>query len=563
MATSHTISTVSIVKCKEYTNAAKSVASALKKIKFNKSPSKSYERVLLKPNLLIPLPPEKVATTHPLFVKAVIEFFQDSGCEVWVGDSSGRPSQGITEKAFKISGIEKIVDETGSIFRNFQNERFVTKKIPDFHELEKAHFAKAIFEADLIVNLPKLKTHGQTFYTGAIKNCFGCIHPAERVDVHKHFNNILSFSKSLVDIYSVVKPQLNIMDAIIGMEGDGGPVNGDPKKIGLVMASTDAVALDAVSSTVVGYTPQGIPTIRNAGERSLGVDDIKKIKIAGKRLKDVLVLNFKKNSLFGVFNPLATEPGFKKEFVFNPIVVKSKCTKCGECIVNCPVGAIVLKPYPIIDRNKCIHCYCCHELCEQCAYRLEKKILTRCYAPYTTSDNVLVLDDREYKLSMKNSFKLKPERIDTEKIISKIRKSKSEIVALYFDLDESNMNKEAGDRILGLLERLRDESISFIVMSALPRCLFGFEYDKIILDFNLAQSCENCPSLFVLQADGTTNLCNTLGKRTGPTIESMGDRNQIYQYFSTYYNTLEPCRKCVSCIYHIRRVCSGLCFRKN
>lgn len=366
-------SMVAVVKTKDYSAVKDSISKALQLIGGLDAFVKKDDVVLLKPNMLDPLPPDKAATTHYLFVKAVIELVKKITDKVMVGDCSGGLDKNATEKAFEKSKVKEVINETNVVFRNFQKEEFIPKDINGYAVLERTDFASAVKEADIIINLPKLKTHGVTFYTGAIKNCFGCIHPLEREYLHKNFSDRIRFSQGLVDIYSHVRPQLNIMDAVVVMEGDEGPSYGDPKYVGLVLASEDGVALDAVACSIIGYNPMAMPTIIEAHKRGIGLGDVKDIKIVGENIEDVKVKDFKKNSLVDSINKYKKEKGFNEEFIFEPIVSKENCKKCGICAENCPVNAIILNPYPTIDRSKCIHCYCCHETCPNKGLTLIKR----------------------------------------------------------------------------------------------------------------------------------------------------------------------------------------------
>jgi len=366
---------VSVVRCAGYSKVRRSIEKSLELLGGSKRFFRRGDRVLLKPNISDPLPPEKAADTHPLFVKAVIEIAQEKGAEVWVGECSAGGGPGITEKCLGISGIGEVVKEKRVIFKNFQEETYTPYDIPNFKVLERTDFANAIFQVDMLVNLPKLKTHGLTFITGAIKNCFGAVHPLERQYLHRTFPDREKFSQGLVDIYSFIRPGLTIMDAVVGMEGEQGPSFGDPKKVGVVIAGEDGVAVDAVAAAVVGYNPLAIPAIKDANMRGVGVGDVEKIDIVGEKIERAIVKDFKQNPLFN--NKYRKMPGFADSFVMVPELTASKCIKCGTCAKNCPVGAISMKPYPSIDRQKCIMCYCCHETCPEGAYKLAIKWLKK------------------------------------------------------------------------------------------------------------------------------------------------------------------------------------------
>ncbi|MEM3556118.1 MAG: DUF362 domain-containing protein [Candidatus Micrarchaeia archaeon] len=360
---------VAVLKCPSYLEVKKQINNSLRLLGGVKKFFKKGKKVLIKPNISDPLPAEKASNTHPLFVRAVIEITQEAGSEVWVGECSAGGGEGITRKCLEISGIGDVVRETGVEFRNFQEEPFVQQGIPNSKVLEKTDFASALFQADFVVNMPKLKTHGLTFMTGAVKNCFGFIHPAERKYLHKTFSKREQFSQGLVDVYSFIKPHLTIMDAVVAMEGEQGPSFGNPRKLSVIIAGEDGVAVDAVAASIIGYNPLAIPTIKYAEERGVGVGNLERVKVVGSRVKRVT--NFKLHPLFD--NKYRKIEGFGKSFVMLPEVDKSKCIKCGTCADNCPVSAIKMFPYPVFDRKKCIMCYCCHELCPTGACKLEIK----------------------------------------------------------------------------------------------------------------------------------------------------------------------------------------------
>lgn len=365
------MSSVSIVKCPEYEQSKQSMEKALDLLGGLKKYIKQGDKVLIKPNLVDPVPPEKGSDTHPLFLKSIIELVKEITPNVYVGECSGGNDKGITQRCYEVSGAKKVVEETGAEFINFQENRFIPKDIDRYKVLEKTDFAEALFDMDFIINLPKFKTHGVTFMTSGMKNYFGCVHPLERTYLHKEFPKTPEFSKGIVDVFSFInslKPSLTILDAIRTMEGNEGPSHGDLRKTNLILASEDTVALDTVISKITGHNPKAIPMIKDAYERGLGESDLTKIDVLGEKIEDVEMKDFKQNALFT--NRYRNMPGYGKFFEAEPVLDKEKCIKCGICARNCPVGAIKLDPYPVIDRKKCIKCFCCQELCPEHAMRV-------------------------------------------------------------------------------------------------------------------------------------------------------------------------------------------------
>lgn len=200
-------------------------------------------------------------------------------------------------------------------------------------------------------------------YTAGVKNLFGIIPGGRKPDYHAVAKNPDEFAEILCDIYEAVKPKvkLTIMDAILGMEGNG-PAAGKPKQTGLIIVSDDSGALDHTVQKIIGLES---PIMKCLINRKLL--NPKEIKIIGKvpKIPYSGPSGFLKMSKF----PIWLQKYLERQLIAHPYVDEKKCVKCGICGKSCPVKAIKLKPYPLFNRNKCIDCYCCHELCpEQAIY---------------------------------------------------------------------------------------------------------------------------------------------------------------------------------------------------
>jgi NAD-dependent dihydropyrimidine dehydrogenase PreA subunit len=242
--------------------------------------------------------------------------------------------------------------------------------------LKYFYYAKFIKEVDVVINLPKLKTHMQTFFTGCIKNMFGGVPVKERRRVHL-IGGYKKLSEALVEIYSKVKPNLNIMDGIIGMEGNG-PSQGKPKKVGVMLVSDDGVALDTVATYITGYKIHSVHTNYYGWKIGLGCADIEKINILGNGNLDDFMVSFKKPStlLLAISNiPIVDIIGNFAEV--KAYIDPEKCTKCGVCQESCPVGCIQYEKIPFIDNKKCIQCFCCHELCPNQVVEVKRNLLAK------------------------------------------------------------------------------------------------------------------------------------------------------------------------------------------
>ena len=354
------MSKVSIVKCnsyKDYNNLKKTIKKSIDLIGGFKKYIKPNDRVLLKPNLCDPVKREQRATTDPMVVKAVIELVKEITPKVYIADLPAIDKPNITKETLVKTGLMKVLKETKTKPLDLQKAGFIPKIIPDYQILDRTDFSKVYFYSDVIINLPKLKSHGITHITAAVKNLFGLVHMGERKYLHSEFNDE-DFSKGLVDIYSFMKDKvkLNILDAIIGMEGDEGPSYGEPVRLGYIVASNDAISLDAIGAKITGHNPYAIHTIKNGHIRKINNANIENIELVGDELKE---RNFNQHSNYENRNKSL------KDKKLMPKIIQEKCKKCGACYNECPVNAI--KKYDEetyeIKEKECIKCYCCIEAC--------------------------------------------------------------------------------------------------------------------------------------------------------------------------------------------------------
>ncbi|KPJ48948.1 MAG: hypothetical protein AMJ41_03885 [candidate division Zixibacteria bacterium DG_27] len=368
-------SQVSILKCKDY--RLDDVYEVVKKSLDNLGGLgrfvKPGQRVLLNPNLLAAKGPERAITTHPMIVIAVARQLQELGCEVFIGDSPGGATQGVN-RVWNNTQMSDAAAAVGATLVNFETSGVYEK----WANGNLYRLSKPLFDFDLVISLPKLKTHVLTLMTGAIKNNFGAVPGVRKAEYHKKFPKADDFSAMLVDIFSVVKPTLYLMDAILSMEGDG-PSSGKPKTLGLLLASTDGVAMDAVAASIMGFKPGQIPTTKIASERGLGTDDLSRIEIIGERLSEAKAKDFKTPSnKFWKLTPRFMIRLIEPYFWVRPAINEGLCTNCNTCVENCPMNTISAdSKIPTFDYKKCINCLCCHELCPEGAVFLERSWLAR------------------------------------------------------------------------------------------------------------------------------------------------------------------------------------------
>jgi uncharacterized protein (DUF362 family)/Pyruvate/2-oxoacid:ferredoxin oxidoreductase delta subunit len=340
---------------------------------------KPGDRALLKFNLLVGAPPEKAITTHPAVVRAMIDQVRAAGATPLVGDCSayeGPPNPGRYYSACRLSGIKQVCEEEEVELVHLSAES-VEVENRQGRAFKRFTLAKGVVDADVIINLPKLKTHGLTLFTGGVKNNYGCLPGLHKAQMHLRAQGAETFSQMLVDLLLAVRPTLTVMDAVVGMEGDG-PRNGRPKKIGAILASIDAVALDAVACEMVGIEPLMVPTTRLAHERGVGVGDLAQIELLGEPLETTRVADFQLSSGSDFFGHTGVLRFLQGRLVAKPVLVAERCQGCWVCVEHCPAGALSKNgQLPAFDYGKCICCYCCQELCPNNAIELRRPLLAR------------------------------------------------------------------------------------------------------------------------------------------------------------------------------------------
>lgn len=322
---------------------------------------KAGQKVLLKPNMLSAKAPKRGITTHPLILEAMVKEVQSAGGEVWIGDSPSGALKGV-KRCWENTGFLDVAERTGAKLINFEAGGTVVRKVGS----EVFHLAKSIFDVDVVINLPKMKTHGYTLYTGAIKNLYGTLPGLQKAKFHKMNSHPKNFSSILVDIFTQVPCAFHLMDGILGMAGNG-PATGDLRNIGLILASEDGVALDCVASHLMGFDEGEIDAIRIAGERGLGAAELDKITILGDEVNSVHLDDFPLPSNRLVkFIPEFLVRWLSRFIWVKPEADLEKCTGCELCARSCPVEAITMVDNnPVMDYHQCINCLCCNECCPE------------------------------------------------------------------------------------------------------------------------------------------------------------------------------------------------------
>jgi uncharacterized protein (DUF362 family)/NAD-dependent dihydropyrimidine dehydrogenase PreA subunit len=323
------------------------------------------KRVLIKPNVLRASAANEHIVTNPAVLEAVVRYVERlSPKSLIVGDNPGLVSYGANEESFRITGL---LDASRGFYRNIGDYSAQVPFNPDF--MPHVSVSRAALEADVIISLPKFKTHGLTVMTGAIKNSYGLLPGAQKAALHRAAGGPERFHEAVVEVFRLRPPELFIVDAVVGMEGNG-PASPDLREIGLCLASDNAVALDAVIAYMMGCDPGLLRFLQKAKELGLGDYDLSKIEIVGelRRLPD-----FKLPPLGGeaILGNEAIQSLIRGRTLLRPKVDPKLCSGCGTCVAQCSVSALTMgETVPVVDENLCITCYCCQELCPERAITL-------------------------------------------------------------------------------------------------------------------------------------------------------------------------------------------------
>lgn len=366
-------SKVSIVKCETYDaervfRCIKEAVDFIGGIERFVNPG---SKVLLKPNLLMAKEPEAGITTHPQVVRGVARLLKPLGCKPYLGDSPsvwGNQIENI-DQVYAYTGMKRACEEEGISLIKFEKKRW-RRLVPLTTWLD---------ECDYVINIPKLKTHGFTVLTGAIKNLFGLVPGLHKTNIHRNHFEPEEFSRILVDIYEEVRPTLTIVDAITVLEGDGPATSGRVRNLGLILASMDCVALDSVMAQIMGVKPYNVLTTKDAAHRQLGQPDVGLIEIGGENLADVIGEPFLLPATS--ISAKLPEPVIKlaKQLIrYYPYVEHDHCIRCAACIKACPAKVVSMKGNKItFNYKKCIACFCCQEVCPAAAIKIKRSLLAK------------------------------------------------------------------------------------------------------------------------------------------------------------------------------------------
>jgi uncharacterized protein (DUF362 family)/NAD-dependent dihydropyrimidine dehydrogenase PreA subunit len=341
-------------------------------------------RVLVKPNLLNASPSTKAVTTNPIFLSAVLRLLEARGAgKILIGDSPAWQNGASTGK---VAGLWRIAADHNCSWVDFKAS--APRNSPDAKLVPNFLLTTVLDECDIVINLPKLKTHQFMYYTGAVKNFFGLMPGMAKSGMHLRYPDSERFGTMLVDLSRTIPRSFTFMDGIIAMEGPG-PGSGKPFPLGLVLASSDPAALDWVALQCIGYEPTEISYILDAIARTGRNPQKPEIVLGPERIENVAAKNFERIPLrASALSTISKAPSLLRNFIGSVSISRPKfnadlCVGCLACVNVCPNGALAFEKTPRgknqirIDDSACIQCYCCHEVCPEKAITIGRVILRK------------------------------------------------------------------------------------------------------------------------------------------------------------------------------------------
>ncbi len=375
---------ISIAKCNSYAplEIQESLNECLNHLGGLKSFINKKDRVLLKPNMLRAAQPDEQVTTHPQLVETLAGMVLEEGAIPVIGDSPGGFFRDI-EKFWKSTGYHDVSKKLGIELVNFESAgSYISKRSG-----KKYPLSRAVLDADVVINLPKIKTHSLTLFTCAIKNMYGTVPGFTKADIHRKNPKPSEFAESVVDVYALSRPTLNLVDGVWGMEGPG-PSGGDPRKLGMILASTDGVALDTYICHLLKMPPHKVPSTRIAIKQGLGEGKLENMDIRGWNPPVVDDFKWPSNITYSVeMIPSSLSRAIMKFWWARPAINPDKCKNCNICVESCPVKAMqqgVLVPE--FNYSDCINCLCCMEVCPHRAFYQDKSKLYNLTSRFSSSD---------------------------------------------------------------------------------------------------------------------------------------------------------------------------------
>lgn len=341
----------------------------------------SGKKVAIKPNLVMKKTPEAAATTHPVMLDALLSVLADMNVTPIIAESPGGIySKARMEGVYRVCGIEAVAKKYGDILNMDMTWRHMSfKNAVVCHEFD---IITPLFEADVIIDLCKLKSHSLTKMSAAIKNFYGSVPGITKFEMHASYPENERFIGMICDLCRMMcenKEIISITDAIVGMEGNG-PTGGEPKKIGCMLTSRNPFASDLLAEKIIGFEGT-VPMISEAKRRGYMPESVEELDIIGEKVEDLVVSDFAEPESTKTRGASAlqffTHGKIGELFMPRPAVDFKKCRGCAECHNSCPQHTIEMREkkgrkYAHINTKNCIRCFCCQELCPFIAIETKK-----------------------------------------------------------------------------------------------------------------------------------------------------------------------------------------------
>ncbi|MFH1479733.1 MAG: DUF362 domain-containing protein [Pseudomonadota bacterium] len=294
---------------------------------------RSVNTVLIKPNFGVDLPHTAGGTTNPLVVATLVELVKDAGVKrVIVGESSVVGYN--AGKIFDFLGVRGLFKKAGAELINMDEDKSVQVKVPNGKVFKKMKVHRTAYESDFIISVPIMKTHFQTVVSLSLKNMKGILPDSMKKLSHrigvKERKEEFELEHSILDLVSVMRPKLAVIDGIIAQEGykPGSPgVTGNPRPFDTIIAGFDPVATDATAAFLMGIDPMEVPLIKRGLERGLGEARIEMIKMVGTPL----------NQVWAKFSP-ASLAGVQLRYGNIKLSVDKGCSGCRETTILALAG---------------------------------------------------------------------------------------------------------------------------------------------------------------------------------------------------------------------------------
>ena len=336
-------------------------------------------KIVIKANLVSMMSPDAAATTHPALLYALSEMLIERGAEVVIGDSpGGLYTSAYVNAVYAATGLKKVTETGAKLNQNFGHRHADN---PDGVIVKDLEYTTYLDDADAIINFCKLKTHGMMGMSACVKNMFGVIPGVYKPEYHYKYPKHTQFADMLVDLNVRFPQRLVIVDAVVGMEGNG-PTAGTPRPIGAILASDSPYACDRICAKLIGLDEKELETIQSAQKR--GFND--EITLFGNPddfvVKDYELVRTRKETDFA-HGKASLIGGIVGKFIHYalasvPAVQKKDCIGCKKCMNICPAKAIRMKnKKPVIDRKACIRCFCCQEFCPVGAMKVKRPLIAK------------------------------------------------------------------------------------------------------------------------------------------------------------------------------------------